>query len=62
MDPDAFILSASIPKTHDSVVATMGVKNVVMGAPLHSPVNGQDRWNDKIKLHTGMQEPPWALT
>ena len=66
MDPDAFILSASIPKTHDSVVATMGVKNLVMGAPLHSPnatpgsVNGQERWNDKIKLHTGMQQPPWG--
>ena len=58
MDLDAFILSASIPKTHDSVVATMGVKNLVMGAPLHSPVNGQDRWNDKIKMHTGIQQPP----
>jgi len=41
MDPDAFIVSASIPKTHDCVVATMGVKNLVMGAPLHSPVNGR---------------------
>jgi uncharacterized protein (DUF362 family) len=58
MDPDAFIVSASIPKTHDCVVATMGVKNVVMGAPLHSPVNGPDRWNDKMKLHTGIQQPP----
>ena len=58
MDPDAFIMSASIPKTHDCVVATMGVKNVVMGAPLHSPVNGQDRWNDKMKLHTGIRQPP----
>jgi uncharacterized protein (DUF362 family) len=58
MDPDAFIVSASIPKTHDCVVATMSVKNVVMGAPLHSPVNGPDRWSDKMKLHTGMQQPP----
>jgi uncharacterized protein (DUF362 family) len=58
MDPDAFIVSASIPKTHDCVVATMGVKNLVMGAPLHSPVNGPDRWNDKMKLHTGIKQPP----
>ena len=64
MDPDAFILSASIPKTHDCVVATMSVKNVVMGAPLHSPgatpggARGPDRWSDKMKLHTGMQQPP----
>jgi uncharacterized protein (DUF362 family) len=66
MDHDAFILSASIPKTHDCVVATMGVKNLVMGAPLHSPnatpggLNGQDRWSDKMKLHTGMRQPPWG--
>jgi uncharacterized protein (DUF362 family) len=58
MDPDAFIVSASIPKTHDCVVATMGVKNLVMGAPLHSPVSGPDRWNDKMKMHTGIQQPP----
>jgi len=64
MDPDAFIVSASIPKTHDCVVATMSVKNVVMGAPLHSPNatpgrgNSPDRWSDKMKLHTGMQQPP----
>ena len=65
MDPDAFVLSASIPKTHDCVVATMSVKNVVMGAPLHSPNatpgggrGGPDRWSDKMKLHTGMQQPP----
>jgi uncharacterized protein (DUF362 family) len=64
MDPDAFIVSASIPKTHDCVVATMSVKNVVMGAPLHSPnatpggARGPDRWSDKMKLHTGMQQPP----
>jgi uncharacterized protein (DUF362 family) len=64
MDPDAFILSASIPKTHDCVVATMSVKNVVMAAPLHSPsvtpgsAKGQNRWSDKMKMHTGMQQPP----
>jgi uncharacterized protein (DUF362 family) len=64
MDPDAFVLSASIPKTHDCVVATMSVKNVVMAAPLHSPsvtpasAKGQNRWSDKMKMHTGMQQPP----
>jgi len=64
MDPDAFILGASILKTHDCVVATMGVKNLVMASPLHSPsatpgsVTGQDRWSDKMKFHTGMQQPP----
>jgi uncharacterized protein (DUF362 family) len=63
MDPDAFILSASIPKTHDSVVATMSVKNVVMGAPLHGlgatydSRNDSDKWHDKVKFHTGREQP-----
>jgi uncharacterized protein (DUF362 family) len=63
MDPDAFILSASIPKTHNTVVATMGVKNMVMGAPLHGlgatyeSRNGTDKWHDKVKFHTGMEIP-----
>jgi uncharacterized protein (DUF362 family) len=62
MDPDAFILSAAILKTHNTVVATMGVKNLVMGAALHSPGttlntrNSTDRWHDKIKFHTGMEQ------
>jgi len=61
-DPDAFILSASIVKTHNTVVATMGVKNMVMGAPLHGvgatyeSSDNRDRWNDKIKMHTGMEQ------
>jgi uncharacterized protein (DUF362 family) len=63
MDPDAFILSASILKTHNTVVATMGVKNMVMGAPLHSlsssyaDRNSTDKWHDKAKFHTGMEIP-----
>ena len=65
MDPDAFIVSASIPKTHDCVVATMGVKNVVMGAPLHSPAPdarpGQvERQNEAAHRDAGSR--PWALT
>jgi uncharacterized protein (DUF362 family) len=63
MDPDAFILSASILKTHNTVVATMGVKNMVMGAPLHGlgatneSRNSTDKWHDKVKFHTGMEIP-----
>ena len=63
MDPDAFILSASILKTHNTVVATMGVKNLVMGAPLHGlgatydSRNDKDKWHDKVKFHTGMEQP-----
>lgn len=53
-DPDAFIISSSMLKTHNSVVATMSVKNMVMGSPLHS-VPGEERWSDKRKFHVGVR-------
>jgi uncharacterized protein (DUF362 family) len=34
MDPKTFIISAAKLKTHDRVVATLSLKNIVMGAPL----------------------------
>ncbi len=37
-------------KTHNCVVATLSVKNMAMGAPLHS-VPGESRWSDKHKVH-----------
>ena len=36
VDPDAFIISSAMLKTHNAVVATMSVKNMVIGTPLHS--------------------------
>jgi hypothetical protein len=35
-DPEAFIICATVPKTHNYAVATLSVKNMVLGAPLHS--------------------------
>ena len=51
-DPDAFIICAAVMKTHDRVVATMSVKNMAMGAPLHA-TNGEGwwTWSDKPKMH-----------
>ena len=34
LDPDNYIISAAIIKTHDLVVATMSLKNIIFGAPL----------------------------
>ena len=34
MDPKTFIISAAKLKTHDRVVATLSLKNIVLGAPL----------------------------
>ncbi len=50
LDPDAYVISSAMLKTHNAVVATMSVKNMVMGAPLHS-VPGETPWNDKHKVH-----------
>jgi uncharacterized protein (DUF362 family) len=34
LDPDSFIISAARMKTHDRVVATLSLKNIVFGAPI----------------------------
>jgi uncharacterized protein (DUF362 family) len=54
-DPDAYVICCSMLKTHSSVVATMTVKNMVMGAPLHSPP-GEPQWNDKRRYHAGVRQ------
>ena len=51
-DPDAFIISAAMLKTHDSVVATSSVKNMVTGSPIHNPPT-EKRWSDKGLMHAG---------
>lgn len=52
LDPDAYIISSAMLKTHDNVVATMTVKNMAMGAPLRGVAEGQTRpWSDKNLVH-----------
>ena len=51
MDPDAFVISAAMLKTHNAVVATGSVKNIVMGAPLHSLAGETPVWSDKHAYH-----------
>jgi len=48
MDPDVYVISAAKPKTHDTVVATLSLKNIVMGAP--SKAGGR---SDKRVVHGG---------
>ncbi len=52
VDPEALIISSAILKTHNAVVATMTVKNMVIGTPLHSAPN-ETLWHDKHKYHAG---------
>jgi len=56
LDPEAFIMCAAILKTHNTVVATMSVKNMALGAPLHSPRKERQRWNDKRLYHGGVRQ------
>jgi len=52
-DPDAFVISSAMPKTHDGVVATLSVKNMCMGVPLHSGPKTAERWDHKSACHAG---------
>lgn len=60
-DPDAFIICAGILKTHNTVVATLSVKNMVLGAPLHQAPKETPRWNDKRKYHTGIRQTHYNM-
>lgn len=55
LDPDAYIISSSILKTHNAAIATMSVKNMVLGAPLCSAPKETPRWSDKRKYHVGVR-------
>ncbi len=55
-DPDAFILGSAILKAHDNVVVTLGVKNLVMAAPLHNSCKDTSKWHDKYKYHQGYRQ------
>lgn len=47
LDPDLYIISAAKMKTHDRVVTTLSLKNILLGAPLNDYQK-----NDKGLMHT----------
>jgi uncharacterized protein (DUF362 family) len=54
LDPNNYIISVSRLKTHNSVILTAGVKNMVMAAPLNlPPVEGEKPINYKRNMHAG---------
>ncbi|NVM03534.1 MAG: DUF362 domain-containing protein [Candidatus Helarchaeota archaeon] len=55
LDDDSYIISPAILKTHDAVVVTLSLKNIVMGAPLIS-----DR-NYKSMVHQGIKGTNYNL-
>jgi uncharacterized protein (DUF362 family) len=60
LDPEAYVISSAMLKTHNTVVATMSVKNMVLGAPLRS-APGQPAWNDKRKYHVGIRQTHYNM-
>ncbi len=60
-DPDAFVISSAILKTHNTVIATMNIKNMALGAPLHSKRGEAKRWNDKRAYHGGVRQTHYDI-
>jgi uncharacterized protein (DUF362 family) len=61
LDPDAFVICAAITKTHNTVVVTLSVKNMTLGAPLHHAPGETPRWNDKRKYHVGIRQTHYNM-
>lgn len=59
-DPDAYVICAAMLKTHNVMVATLSIKNMAVGAPLHS-VPGEAPWNDKRKTHNGVRQTHYNI-
>ncbi|MBI4876199.1 MAG: DUF362 domain-containing protein [Acidobacteria bacterium] len=60
-DPDAFVICSAILKTHNTVIATLSVKNMVLGAPLRNAPKETPRWNDKRKYHGGVRQTHYNM-
>jgi uncharacterized protein (DUF362 family) len=56
LDPNAYVFSLPVMKNHNMVVATLAVKNMVIGTPLQSAAKETPRWNDKRKFHVGIRQ------
>jgi uncharacterized protein (DUF362 family) len=59
-DPDAFIICCAVLKTHNAAVASLSVKNMTLGAPLHSGPN-DGHWSDKRKYHVGVRQMQYNM-
>jgi uncharacterized protein (DUF362 family) len=61
LDPDALVICAAAMKTHNTVIATLSVKNMVLGAPLRSAPGETPLWNDKRKFHVGIRQTHYNM-
>jgi uncharacterized protein (DUF362 family) len=63
VDPNAFVISAAVMKTHNMAVATMSIKNMVLGAPMTPPPGEKRPWaeSEKRKFHVGIRASNYNL-
>jgi uncharacterized protein (DUF362 family) len=61
LDPEALVISSAVMKTHNTVVATLSVKNMTLGAPLHSAPGVNPPWSDKRKYHSGVRQTHYNM-
>jgi uncharacterized protein (DUF362 family) len=61
VDPEAFVISSAMLKTHNTVIASLGIKNMVLGAPLHQAPGETPRWNEKRKYHVGLRQTHYNM-
>jgi len=56
LDPNVYLISATRLKTHNNVVATLSLKNIVMGSPVNHYKQRDERgrsMTEKSKMHSG---------
>jgi len=61
VDPEAFVISTAMLKTHNTAIASLSIKNMVLGAPLHNAPNETTRWNEKRKFHVGLRQTHYNM-
>jgi uncharacterized protein (DUF362 family) len=61
VDPEAFVISSAMLKTHNTVIASLSIKNMVLGAPLHQANGESTRWNEKRKYHVGLRQTHYNM-
>jgi uncharacterized protein (DUF362 family) len=61
VDPEAFVISSAVLKTHNTVIASLSIKNMVLGAPLHQANGETTRWNEKRKYHVGLRQTHYNM-
>jgi uncharacterized protein (DUF362 family) len=61
LDPEAFVISSAMLKTHNTAIATLSIKNMVLGAPLHNAPSETPRWNEKRKFHVGLRQTHYNM-